>query len=413
MAVVHTAGADRRQPGVHQQQAAAAGGRRQDAGAQARLRDGQQDQRVLPHARHPAAGRSAERSRRRGARASTRATRSTRCKNVAEWFSSVRGRRKAILFVSEGIDYDITTSSAVNGSNHQGASMVLDATRDAIARGDALERVDLRHRSARPDRSRRRVDRDRSVPRRHVARHRPGLAAERAAAVAGQPAHAVGRDRRLRRRQPERFLDRVRAHRRRTTARTTCWPTTRPTRRPGRTHKIEVRVTRPGLTVRARKGYVTPKKATPRGDERRTDRRTPGGARSARQPDAGQRPDDARVRGAVQGHGAERVGAARRRDCAAATSSSTPNDKILLSYVAIDANGKISGGNTDTMTMTNLKPETKTRIEQTGLRMLNRIGSAAGPLSAARRGARYRPAATSARCSTTSTCPTSPRRRSA
>jgi len=33
-----------------------------------------------------------------------------------------------------------------------------------------------------------------------------------------------------------------------------------PDARPGRLHKIDVRVTRPGLTVRARKAYVTPKK---------------------------------------------------------------------------------------------------------------------------------------------------------
>src|SRR2546423_7116193 len=54
-------------------------------------------------------------------------------RNVADWFGSVRGRRKAILFVSEGIDYDIYDMIASNGSNHQSASMVLDATRDAIA----------------------------------------------------------------------------------------------------------------------------------------------------------------------------------------------------------------------------------------------------------------------------------------
>ena len=50
-----------------------------------------------------------------------------------------------------------------------------------------------------------------------------------------------------------------------------------------------------------------------------------------------------------------------------------PNSKILLSYLAIDANGKVKGGNTDSLTLTNLKPESKTRIEQSGLRMLNRL----------------------------------------
>ncbi len=32
-----------------------------------------------------------------------------------------------------------------------------------------------------------------------------------------------------------------------------------------------------------------------------------------------------------------------------------PNSKILLSYIAIDANGKVKGGNTDSLTLTNLQ----------------------------------------------------------
>jgi hypothetical protein len=51
----------------------------------------------------------------------------------------------------------------------------------------------------------------------------------------------------------------------------------------------------------------------------------------------------------------------------------TASDKIQLSYVALDVNGKIRGGNTDTLTMANLKPETRTRIEATGVRMLHRM----------------------------------------
>jgi hypothetical protein len=50
-----------------------------------------------------------------------------------------------------------------------------------------------------------------------------------------------------------------------------------------------------------------------------------------------------------------------------------PNSKILLSYLAIDATGKVKGGNTDSLALTNLRPDTKARIEQTGLRMLNRL----------------------------------------
>jgi hypothetical protein len=52
--------------------------------------------------------------------------------------------------------------------------------------------------------------------------------------------------------------------------------------------------------------------------------------------------------------------------------------KLVLSYIAIDANGKVRAGNTDAVTMGTLRPETKTRIEQTGLRILNRIDLPAG-----------------------------------
>src|SRR5262249_54579747 len=48
------------------------------------------------------------------------------------------------------------------------------------------------------------------------------------------------------------------------------------------------------------------------------------------------------------------------------------NDRLQLSYYAIDAQGKVRAGNTDALRMT-LKPETKARIEQNGVRMLNRI----------------------------------------
>src|SRR5207249_5150259 len=51
----------------------------------------------------------------------------------------------------------------------------------------------------------------------------------------------------------------------------------------------------------------------------------------------------------------------------------SPNDTLLLSYIALDAKGDVKGGNTDSLTMTALKPETKSRIEHGSLRMLNRI----------------------------------------
>src|SRR5262249_40919749 len=138
-----------------------------------------------------------------------------------------------------------------------------------------------------------------------------------------------------------------------------------PDAKPGRVHKIDVRVTRPGVTVRARKGYITPKKTEP-------EKVNPKDVRTAEVRDAINSPLPvsgltmhvfaAPFKGTAPNAsvllGVELLG----RDL-----QLSQNDKIQLSYVAIDATGKIRGGNTDSVTMTNLRAATKERIEATGM----------------------------------------------
>jgi len=144
-----------------------------------------------------------------------------------------------------------------------------------------------------------------------------------------------------------------------------------PDARPGRTHKIDVRVTRPGLTVRARKAYVTPKKV----EAATTNSKSP------MTPELREALDSPLPVSGLTMHvfAAPFTGAApnasvlfgaelRGRDL-----KLEQNTKLLLSYLAIDANGKIKGGNTDSLTTNNMRPETKSRIEGTGLRLLNRM----------------------------------------
>ncbi|HEX6162804.1 MAG TPA: VWA domain-containing protein, partial [Vicinamibacterales bacterium] len=54
----------------------------------------------------------------------------TAIKNVAEYLGNIRGRRKAVVLFGEGVDYDITQMFS---SQITEAQSVLDATRDAIA----------------------------------------------------------------------------------------------------------------------------------------------------------------------------------------------------------------------------------------------------------------------------------------
>jgi len=292
-------------------------------------------------------------------------------RNVAEWFGSVRGRRKAILFVSEGIDYDIYDMIAQNGSNHHDASAVLDATRDAIAAAtrsnvaiygiDPRGLTDLGDESieiqAYPDDTSLGIGQGSLQNELRLAQDSLRTLSDETGgfAVVNKNDFSTAYQRIVEDNSSYYVL--------------AYYP---PDPRPGRLHKIDVRVTRPGLTVRARKGYVTPKKV---------DAVTTANTKGPSTPELREALDSPLPVSGLTMHvfAAPFKGAApnasvlfgvelRGRDLQLAQ-----NSKLLLSYLAIDQNGKIKGGNTDTMSMPNLKPETKARIEQTGLRMLNRL----------------------------------------
>src|SRR5947208_4518946 len=292
-------------------------------------------------------------------------------RNVADWFGSVRGRRKAILFVSEGIDYDIYDMIAGNGSNHHSASMVMDSTRDAISAAtrsnvaiygiDPRGLTDLGDESIEiqsyPDDTSLGIGSGSLQNELRLAQDSLRVLSDETGgfAVVNKNDFATAYQRIVEDNSSYYVL--------------AYYP---PDPRPGRLHKIDVRVTRPGLTVRARKGYVTPKKA---------DAVTTANTKGPSTPELREAIDSPLPVSGLTLHvfAAPFKGAApnasvlfgvemRGRDLQLAQ-----NAKVMLSYVAIDQNGKIKGGNTDSMTMPALKPETKARIEQTGLRMLNRL----------------------------------------
>jgi VWFA-related protein len=291
-------------------------------------------------------------------------------RNVAEWFGSVHGRRKAILFVSEGIDYDIYDIIASNGSNHQSASTVIDATRDAIGAAtrnnvaiygiDPRGLTDLGDESIElgsfPDDVSLGVGQGSLQNELRLSQDSLRTLSEETGgfAVVNRNDFATAF---------ERIVDDNSSY-----YVLAYYP---PDARPGRAHKIDVRVTRPGLTVRARKAYLTPKKV----DAPKTTSNSPStpelrDALDSPLPVSGltMHVFAAPFKGVAPNASVLFGVELRGRDLKV-----EPNSKILLSYLAIDANGKIKGGNTDTLTLTNLKPESKARIEQTGLRMLNRM----------------------------------------
>jgi VWFA-related protein len=291
-------------------------------------------------------------------------------RSVAEWFGSVRGRRKAILFVSEGIDYDIYDIIAQTGSNHQSASTVMDATREAIGAAtrsnvaiygiDPRGLTDLGDESIEigsfPDDTSLGVGQGSLQNELRLSQDSLRTLSEETGgfAVVNKNDFSTAFQRIVEDNSSYYVL--------------AYYP---PDPRPGRIHKIDVRLTRPGLTVRARKAYLTPKKVDPP----KTTSNSPATpelkeALDSPLPVSGltMHVFAAPFKGAPPNasvlFGVELRGRDMKVD---------PNSKILLSYIAIDANGKVRGGNTDSLTLTNLKPESKARIEQSGLRMLNRM----------------------------------------
>jgi VWFA-related protein len=291
-------------------------------------------------------------------------------RSVADWFASVRGRRKAILFVSEGIDYDITDLIPQNGSNHGSGTMILDETRDTIAAAtrsnvaiygiDPRGLTDLGDESievgAFPDDTSLGVGTGSLQNELRMSQDSLRTLSDETGgfAVVNRNDFSGAFERIVRDNSSYYVL--------------AYYP---PDAKPGRVHKIDVRVTRPGLTVRARKGYVTPKKVDPPKVSAKD-------VRTAEVRDALDSPLPVSgltmhvfatpFKGAAPNASVLLGVELRGKDLKLAQ-----NDTIQLSYMAIDANGKVKGGNTDALTMTNLKAATKDRIQETGLRLLNRF----------------------------------------
>ena len=176
---------------------------------------------------------------------------------VADWFGSVRGRKKSILFFSEGISYDIHDVFANGGNN--AAAMIQVAHAGSRARGDEGQRQHLRHRSARA------AWRCRTAS---IELHE-----RRRCAGAGLDERGLQNESRLARDSLQAFADETggfavvntngfanafdRIVQENSSYYVLAYYPPNP-KRDGKFHNINVRVTRPGLTVRVRRGYANP-----------------------------------------------------------------------------------------------------------------------------------------------------------
>ena len=298
-------------------------------------------------------------------------------RQVAEWFGGVHGRRKTMLFFSEGIDYDINDIIRSYDAPQSSALSIQNEIRDTVAM-TARSNVSIY-----------------SIDPRGLAA--PGEDAIGVSSFANQNDASVGiglssmsNDLRnaqdslrwlsdesggfaaVNRNDTANVFDRIVRDNSSYYVLAYYPPTNKPD---GKFHKIEVKVNRPGLTVRSRRGYALPKtKAAPKNAKT--------GGMSAEMFEAINSP--LQVSGLTM-----RVFAAPFKgpkpnasvivgiELSGRDLSLGTNSKVDISFMAVDNKSKIFGARNDSLTL-NLRPESKTRVEQTGVRVLNRVELPAG-----------------------------------
>ncbi len=290
-------------------------------------------------------------------------------RDVADWFQTIRGRRKAILLVSEGIDYDITQvtsggNPAVGGLQPLYAGDVLDATREAV---DAAMRANVSIFGIDP-RGLVLADTDVTIsdpvfsPSSYFNDAR--LAADSLRVLSDE----TGGFATVSRNDLAGAFDDIVADNSSYYVLAYYPPSDK---RDGKFHKVEVRVTRPGLNVRSRRGYLSPKGKAPAEP-----------VPSATGPSPEMR--DALNSPLPMGGVAMAVSLAPFKGTAPNASvlftaeisgrnvSFVKDNTLEFSYVAIDPAGKVQGGNNNRVKW-NLKPETEARAKEGGFRLVNRI----------------------------------------
>ncbi|MEP7117564.1 MAG: VWA domain-containing protein [Acidobacteriota bacterium] len=290
-------------------------------------------------------------------------------RNLATYLGGISGRRKAIIYFSEGIDYDIS-----DVFNNRSASSVMDATRDAInaatranvaiygidARGLGAGSDDLIEVSGLPTDTSLGLGTGSFVSEARLGQDSLRVLSEETGgfAVVNQNNLAASFERVVADNSAYYLLGYYSTN----------------ARRDGKFRKIEVRVGRPGLTVRARKGYAA---ARGKADTEKVDPRTPPELRAALLSPLPASGLPMAVAAAVF-KGADQKGAVvvsaliGGRDLPLIEKDGMFKNDLELVLTASDYNGKSYPGDRATLAL-NLKPDSVPRLRAGGFRMLNQL----------------------------------------
>jgi VWFA-related protein len=292
-------------------------------------------------------------------------------KAYSDLMAGVRGRRKALVYFSEGVDYDIT-----DPFNNKDATTIMDATRDAIAAATranvAIYGIDVRGLGAGlddlieiqsfPDDPTLGLDSSALQNEVRLGQDSLRVLSDETGGFASVTTNDInGAFQRLVDENSSYYV-------------LGYYPANE--RRDGRFRKIEVRVRTPGLAVRARRGYVAPRGRAPE-------------ARVAGPNDASPELREAMsspvpVSGlpvaatAAVFKGPDRNGSVVvstlvvGRNLSLVEKDGTFRNDVELALMAVDAKGKVFPGDRTTFNLA-LKPDTVPRVRAAGLRIVSAI----------------------------------------
>jgi VWFA-related protein len=303
-------------------------------------------------------------------------------RQVAEWLGGIQGRRKTILFVSEGIDYDITDLV-----NNRSATGIFDEMRMAVAAATrsnvSIYTVDPRGLSAVADEA---------IETGQFADQRPRTASDDPdASSAAQRRLGIGLG--SLRSETQLAQDSLRTLAEETNGFAAVnandftsaferivndnstyyllayYPPS--SRRDGRFHRIEVRTTRPGLRVRARRGYVAPRSNTSVSRIERINGVSSRVLAALNSPlptsGLGLRVFAAPFKGPVP-NASVVIGV----ELSGRQLSLTGNNRVEFSWAIVDASGRTRTSDTDTLTL-RLPQDIRERVAKSGIRLLERV----------------------------------------
>jgi VWFA-related protein len=293
-------------------------------------------------------------------------------RKLADFMAGVRGRRKAVLLIGEGVDYDIFQAVGQLGST---ASAVIQDTHDAIAaatRGNvSLYTIDPRGLATGTEDL---IGVSSTLPDQGVGTSSIMSEQRRAQDSLRVLAANTGGFASVNRNDMDTAFDRIVAE---NSSYYMLGYYATNERRDGRFRKLDVRVKRPGLRVRARSGYYAARgraPATPAATAAAADALSPAvaGALGSPLPMAGF---------PIRVFAAPFKGTAPNASLAIAVeldvsklefveNAGVFSETIDVAFTAIEAGGKVYPGNRHTLALA-LKPDTYQRAQERGLRLLS------------------------------------------